>query len=910
MRRRSIASDEPAKAQRRKTGARKIRVTSKAADPGSSSAARAETKVTRLTNELNEARQQLTATADVLNIISRSTFDLAKVLNTLLESAARLCEADKGNILRPSETDAHYYVAANYRHTPEYDELQRNLTYTPGRGGVVARVLLEGKSVQIPDVLRDPEYAYPELVRAGNFRTILGVPLLREGIPIGVLVLQRVAVRPFTEKQIKLVETFADQAVIAIENTRLFEAEQQRSRELAESLEQQTATSEVLQVISRSAFDLEAVLNTLVESAARLCEADRGTILRPTGKDASYHTAASYRHTQEFNEYSKNLTFAPGRSSVVGRVLLEGKSVQIPDVLADPEYAFLEAARLGDFRTILGAPLLREGILIGVLFLSRSAVRTFTEKQIKLVETFADQAVIAIENVRLFDDVQKRTLELTESLQQQTATSEVLKVISGSPGELEPVFKAMLGNAVRICHAKFGLLFLSEGDAFRAVALHDAPPAYAEVRRREPVTRFGPGTATDRAARTKQPVQIADVKAELAYLNDPQRFAFVDLAGGRTVVAVPMLKENELVGVIGIYRQEVRPFTDKQVELVQNFAAQAVIAIENARLLNELRQRTTDLTESLEQQTATSEVLQVISGSPGDLQPVFATMLENAARICDAKFGNIYRWDGDALHLVATHNTPPAFVEYCRRSPNVTGPAANRMVSIKTAIHVADLAAEQAYIEQREPRTVAGVELGGVRTLLAVPMLKENELIGAFTVYRQEVRPFTDKQIELVQNFAAQAVIAIENTRLLNELRELLQQQTATADVLKVISRSTFDLRTVLNTLTEFSGAALRGRQRSYLSAGWRLVADGRQLWLFARGGAVCGRKPRSREPRQRDRARRIGRQGNPYSGRAGGSRIRCVRARLSTRLRVQDVPCSAAPARRDDDRQLFAHPR
>ena len=259
--------------------------------PRSSSAAGEETKVTRLTNELVEARQQLTATADVLNIISRSTFDLAKLLSTLLESAARLCEADKGNILRPSDTDAHFYVAAIYRHTPEYDELQRNLAYTPGRGGVVARVLLEGKSVQIPDVLRDPEYAYPDLIRAGNFRTILGVPLLREGIPIGVLVLQRAAVRPFNENQIKLVETFADQAVIAIENTRLFEAEQQRTRELSESLEQQTATSEVLQVISSSPGDLEPVFEAMLENAVRICDAKFGNIYRWDG-DALHLVAA------------------------------------------------------------------------------------------------------------------------------------------------------------------------------------------------------------------------------------------------------------------------------------------------------------------------------------------------------------------------------------------------------------------------------------------------------------------------------------------------------------------------------------------------------------------------------------------------------------------------------------------
>src|SRR5262249_45397190 len=250
-----------------------------------------------------------------------------KVLNTLLESAARLSEADKGIILRPTGKDVSHYVAATYRHKPEFIEYQKHLTFAPGRSGVVGRVLLEEKSVQIPDVFSDSEFSLLDIARIGDFRTILGVPLLREGIAIGVLVLHRADVRPFTEKQIKLVETFADQAVIAIENVRLFEAEQQRTRELTESLEQQTATSEVLQVISRSAFDLEAVLNTLVESAARVCEAERGVILRPSGKNASYYSAASYGHAPEFIEHMKTLTFEPGRGGVSGRVLLESRSV-------------------------------------------------------------------------------------------------------------------------------------------------------------------------------------------------------------------------------------------------------------------------------------------------------------------------------------------------------------------------------------------------------------------------------------------------------------------------------------------------------------------------------------------------------------------------------------------------------
>ena len=450
---------------------------------------------------------------------------------------------------------------------------------------------------------------------------------------------------------------------------------------------------------------------------------------------------------------------------------------------------------MGGIRTVLGVPMLREGTPIGVIVLQRKAVRPFTDKQIELVTTFADQAVIAIENVRLFDEVQARTRDLTEALEQQTATSEVLRVISSSPGELEPVFQAMLANATRICEAKFGTLWLREGDAFRAVALHNAPPAYAEARRRELRLRPPPDTALGRATSTKQVVQIDDITT---HVYDPDWLAAIELGNYRTVVCVPMLKDDELIGAISIFRQEVRQFADKQVDLLRNFADQAVIAIENTRLLKELRQ-------SLEQQTATSEVLQVISSSSGELEPVFQAMLANAARVCEGKFGSLYLYDGERFRVVALHNAPPAFTEFRRREPEFRPPPGTglaEVVATRRTVHTPDIMLEQGYVD-RNPIIVSSVELAGFRTVLAVPMVKDDKLIGCINIYRQEVRPFGDKQIELVQNFARQAVIAIENTRLLNELRKSLQQQTATADVLKVISRSTFDLRSVLQTLVE-----------------------------------------------------------------------------------------------------------
>ena len=408
--------------------------------------------------------------------------------------------------------------------------------------------------------------------------------------------------------------------------------------------------------------------------------------------------------------------------------------------------------------------------------------------------------------------VARLTHELRETTEQHTATSEILRVISSAPSDLQPVFQAMLKNAVRLCDAKFGNIYRWDGDALHLVATQNVPPAFVQARGRSPL-RPSPQTPTGRMISNKTVVHVTDMRTEKAYANrDPYIVAGVELGGVRTVLMVPMLKDNELIGAFSVYRQEVRPFKDKQIELVQNFAAQAVIAIENARLLNELRQRTNeltertaDLTEALDQQTATTDVLQVISRSTGDLQPVFEAMLANAVRICDGKFGSAYRWDGIAFSLVATHNMPPALVEARRRSPMRPDPRSpsGRVVATKAVVHVADLAADQSYIGHRVPAVVAAVELGGIRTSVSVPMMKENELVGALTVYRQEVRPFTEKQIELVINFAAQAVIAIENARLLNELRQALEQQTATAQVLQVISSSTGDLAHVFATMLE-----------------------------------------------------------------------------------------------------------
>jgi GAF domain-containing protein len=565
-----------------------------------------------------------------------------------------------------------------------------------------------------------------------------------------------------------------------------------RTRELDEALAHQAATSEVLNVIRRSPADAQPVFDAIVQSAARLCGANFSVVYLYDGD--RLRIAA----TKNFTPEAKNLSHAlqqlkrPDRSQLGGRAILDRKLVHVPDVLADPEYS-RELALAGGWRAVLAVPLLHDGKPVGAISIAKAEPTSFSDQQIQLLNTFANQAVIAIENVRLFEAEQQRTRELAESLEQQTATSEVLRVISSSPGELKPVFNAMLENAVRLCEAEFGHLFLYEGEAFHTTALHSASRVFAEVRRRPVVLReVHPDNPLAVITRTKAVVHTADVRTEKSYIErDPSFFEFVDTSGARALMLVPMLKENELIGAFTIYRLEVRPFTDKQIDLVKNFAAQAVIAIENTRLLNELRQ-------SLDQQTATADVLRVISSSPGELKPVFHSMLDKATQLCEAAFGTLFLMEGQSLRRVALHNAPAKYAEYADKNPLIPyhqSPGLNRLIETKQAVHVTDMMVE-------EPETPV-TKFGNARSLVTVPMLKDDELVGAIGIFRQEVRPFAEKQIELVTNFAAQAVIAIENARLLNELRQSLQQQTATADVLKIISRSTFDLKTVLNTLVE-----------------------------------------------------------------------------------------------------------
>jgi len=533
---------------------------------------------------------------------------------------------------------------------------------------------------------------------------------------------------------------------------------------------------EILRLISNSAGNVGTILQSVAEQAAHICQAQFGDIFLVEHYNL--------RSVAWFGELKRTPVLPLDRFTVSGRAAFEMRPVTVDDLQnAGDEFARgREIARKAGYRSILAVPLIRDGRAVGTIVIRRTEIRPFEQRHIALLTTFADQAVIAIENARLLN-------ELRESLQQQTATAEVLRVISSSPGDLGPVYRALLENAVRICRAKFAAMYLANGETFRLTAEHDAPAAWVEQRRSEGVFRPHPDSGLGLIAAKRQVAYIPDLMQQRAYIErDPRVVANVELAGYRSVLAVPMFKEeNELIGAIVIYHQEVRPFSDKQVALLTNFAAQAVIAIENTRLLNELR-------ESLEQQTVTSEILGVIAASPTNIQPVLEAIAESSCRLCEAYDSVIFLREGERLCGRAHHGP----ISMRGEGPIDRGWVTGRAFVDREPVHVHDLRAAADEFPDGSERALRF----GHRTTLGIPLLREDEAIGTLLIRRSEVRPFTDKQIALLTTFARQAVIAIENVRLFDELQDKNRQVAeASENKSAFVSSMSHELRTPLNVI-------------------------------------------------------------------------------------------------------------
>src|SRR5262245_10170189 len=699
----------------------------------------------RLFNETKEALEQQTATSEILRVISSSPTDAQPVFDAIVQSARRLLSGHGSSLTR---------IVGNMLH------LQAFITGTQGGDDAARAVfpiaLSSNKSVHsravrarapaiVTDVETDPmfETDMRAMARKRGYRSVMAVPLLREGEPIGAISVTRPEAGSFTDKQIALLQTFADQAVIAVENVRLFTELQTSNRELTTALDKQTATADILRVISQSQTSVEPVFDTIISNAVQLCSAVNGGLYQFDGERLHVGAACNFSGAgwqQWLTTFPRPLSDGGGLREVVetGLVLNVGN--------IDEYSRFTPAARdlyhATGIRSSLFVPLARQEQIIGVIAVNHRNVDAFTDTHIELLKTFADQAVIAIENVRLFN-------ETKEALERQTATSDILRVIASSPTELQPVLDAMAESVARLCAVYDAVIWRLEGDGLRSVAHHGPVGSLGD--RVVPVHR---GTVTGRTVLDRQTVHLTDLQAEVDEF--PEGSAFARQFGHRSIVSVPLLREGVAIGVMSLRRAEIQPFTEKQIDLLKTFADQAVIAIENVRLFRQLEARNRDL-------TATSAILQVISSSPTDAQPVFDAIAQSALRLCEGSFSNVIRYDGDLLHHVAGAHVTPAGADVLRqvfplRPSRAT--LSGRVVLDRVVVHVRDMQTDPDYI-----RTLA--EAMRVGSGLAVPMLREGQAVGCIAVGRLDVRLFTAEQVALLQTFADQAVIAIENVPLL-----------------------------------------------------------------------------------------------------------------------------------------------
>ena len=755
-----------------------------------------------------EALEQQMATAEILRVISSSPTDVQPVFDTIVRSAVRLCDGLYGTAHRFDGELVH--LTAHHNCAPEVLlALRQAFPMRPDRKMMSGRAILTRAVVHVEDVLADPEYAQ-HVGRAGGFRGVLAVPMVRDGSPIGAIVVIRGQPGPFSAGQIELLKTFADQAVIAIENVRLFKELEARTGDLTEALEQQTASSEILRVISSSPTDLQPVLDIIATTAAQLCDAHNGAIFRFDGE--VFRLAATYNVSPEFRAHLETNPIRPGRGTPLRRVGVERRPVSVADVLADPELGHARADYEAEgMRTALAVPMLKENALVGAITIHRREVRPLTDKQIELVATFASQAVIAIENVRLFTELQQKNEALTqahaqvsEALEQQTATSDILRVISSSPTDVQPVFDAIAKNARRLLHGHTVAVTRLVGKELQLMSYSTTSPAADAVMRAFhplPVERV-PTAA--RAVHERTPAVVSDIETDPTATEEQREVGRA--RGFRSFVYMPMVRDDVTIGVIAVTRQEAGRFTDGDIALLKTFADQAVIAIENVRLFTELQASNRELTTALDTQTATSDILRVISQSQTDVQPVFDAILASAVRLLRAHTGALTRIAGDQIALAGLTSADGAGEAALRArfpQPLHSEDPHAQVIRGRVPLNVAD-----AHTDARWPEAArAYARVRGYRSAVVVPLLRHDEALGSIGVNRREPGGFTDDEIALLQTFADQAVIAIENARLLSalqartqELTRTVEQLTALGDVGRAVS-SSLDLDTVLTTI-------------------------------------------------------------------------------------------------------------
>ncbi|WP_442895641.1 GAF domain-containing protein [Bradyrhizobium sp. AZCC 1719] len=734
----------------------------------------------RLVNDTREALERQTATADILKVIASSPSDVQPVFEAIAESAKHLLGGFSTTVLHFIGDELH--LVAYTPTSPEADEalkasFPRKLAEFP-----TFALVRNGETIQFADTeAEEVPDANRELARLRGFRSVLFTPLMNRGTPVGMLSVTRKEPGAFAPHHVQLLQTFADQAVIAIENARLF-------NETKEALERQTATADILKVIASSPSDVQPVFDAIAHSANRLIGGFSAAVFRYI--DHKIHLAA-FTPTDPAGDAVLQSSFpVPLEEFPPHRLTCDGAPAELPDT--DLEPAARDIARARGYRSMLFAPLMNDGAATGIITVTRVAPGPFGEQHTRLLQMFADQAVIAIKNVRLFDEVQAKTRELEEALTYQTASSNILGVIASSPTEVAPALQAIVESACKLCDAYDANVLLKIGNDLHFSAHHGPIPTGTHAR---PLNREW---VTGRSVVDKVPVQVPDFEApDAAEFPEGQRQSREQ--GHRCTLSVPLLREGEAIGAIALRRMEPVAFSDKQISLLQTFADQAVIAIGNVRLFEEVQARTRDLQEALTYQTGSANILQVIASSPTDLDPVLQSIVESACDLCAASDAVVQLRDGDDLRFRAHHGPIDINVE---KWPIGRDWAAGRAFLDQTTVHVTDVFSEQAndFAGSRELSHHTGGD--GVRTVLSVPLLREGESLGALTLRRQEVEPFSDKQIALLRTFADEAVIAIGNVQLFEEVQARTRE----------LSKSLEDLRTAQDRLVQTEKLASLGQ--------------------------------------------------------------------------------------------------